>query len=515
MISEKYKDLYLSTTKQQLKKLSDLLLYLEKKPDNQNLIENIFRLIHSMKGAAATMGYKKTVDMLHAMESLVDSAYNGDLFINAKILNTFFDTLNVLEDNFDNIDKKNKETSLNKQIIALKALFSQKSPKKNINKKHEKHILGSLPSVAELMVSTDKLDNISNSIDDLMINSIAIKHRIKDLGDTELLKTCMDNDKILTGLRRQLEKVRVVSLKDVLSSLPYLVREVARDEDKKVDIVISDHDLSLDKAVVDELVEILIQLLKNAVSHGISKQQKQGKILIDFSLVGDRMHILVSDNGQGIDWESIVDLAVKNKIVTRQKSRTMSDSDIKKLIFHPGISKGKILNTTSGRGIGLSLVKSKIKELGACIDVISSPKKGTKFIIDLPRPLSIFRGIIFNILEYSFAIPLDNIEKLVDLEVVKNMSKVKNFNYQRKKYKVVSLSDIFDIKKFDPLHKYMILINYQGSKIALPIVRKVLDDELIMKRTPLVLKNSNYIKGVAVSTQGQAVLVLDINNLIK
>jgi two-component system chemotaxis sensor kinase CheA len=308
--------------------------------------------------------------------------------------------------------------------------------------------------------------------------------------------------------------VRVAPLKDILSSLPYLVREVARDEGKQVEIVILDHDLSLDKAITDELVEILIQLLKNAVSHGISNKQPNGKILVDFSLVGDRMHILVSDNGQGINWSSILDLAVKNKIVTRQKAKTMSADEIKNLIFSSGISKGKILNTTSGRGMGLSLVKSKVSELGAHIAVSSSSKNGTKFIIDLPQPLSVFRAIIFNLLDYTFALPLDYIEKILDLEGIKNVNSSKTFSYQKKKYKLISLLDIFGLKKFDPLYKYIALINYQDVKIAMPIVRKVREDELIMKRTPLVLKNNKYIKGVAISAQGQAVLVLDPVHLV-
>lgn len=513
MISNKYKDLYLSTTKQQLKKLSGLLLYLEKKPSNQNLIENIFRLIHSMKGAAATMSYKNTVNLLHAMESLVDAAYNEDLAINDKILNTFFDTLNILQDNFDSIDKNNQELVLTKQINILKALFNQKIPKQNTNKKKIKHILGSLPSVAELAVSTDKLDAISNLLDDLMINSMSIKNKVKDSTDIELLKICVDNDKILSSLRRQLEKVRVVPLKDVLSSLPYLVREVARDEGKQVEIIIEDHDLSLDKAITDELVEILIQLLKNAVSHGISSKQPNGKIVVDFSLVGDRMHILVSDNGQGIDWKSILDLAIKNRIITRQQAKTMHPEEIKNLIFSSGISKGKILNTTSGRGMGLSLVKSKVEELGADIELISSPKNGTKFIIDLPQPLSVFRAIIFNILDYTFALPLDYVEKILDLEAIKNLDNSKTFSHQKKKYKLISLLDIFAMKKFDPLYKYVALINYQNTKIALPIVRKVSEDELIMKKTPLILKDNKYIKGIAISAQGQPILVLDISRM--
>ncbi|MFA6308034.1 MAG: ATP-binding protein [Patescibacteria group bacterium] len=514
MISTKYKDLYLSTTKEQFKKLSTLLLYLEKKPASQNLIENIFRLIHSMKGAAATMSYKKTVNLLHAMESVVDAAYNGDLRINQKILNSFFDILDILKQNFNSIDKHNKEIVLTKQIKLIKTLLNQKNTKDASKQKKEKHILGSLPSVAELTVSTDKLDDIGNSLDDLLINAMKIKNKAKGSEDVDFLKVCVDNDKILANLRRQLEKIRIVPLKDVLSSLPYLVREIARNENKQVEIVIKDHNISLDKAIVDEIVEILIQLLKNAVAHGIASKPVKGKIIVDFSLVGDRMYISVEDNGQGINWQDILALAIKNKIISSQKAKTMTIDQIKKFIFQAGISKGRNLNTVSGRGIGLSLVKAKTEELGGSIEVISKINKGTKFIIDLPQPLSVFRSIIFNLLGYVFALPLDFIDKIINLDDVKNLNKTKIFTYKKNKYKLISLLNIFDIKNFEPLYKYIALINYKGSKVALPIIRQVQEDELIMKKAPLIFKNNKYIKGVAVSAQGQAILVLDINNLI-
>jgi two-component system, chemotaxis family, sensor kinase CheA len=514
MISKKYKDLYLSTTKQQLKKLADLLIYLEKKPNNQNLIENIFRLIHSMKGAGATMGYKKTVNLLHAMESVVDASYDGDLNINTKVLNIFFDTLNVLKDNFDNIDKHDKEIILPKHIKPLKAIFNKDSKKKSKQKRRNKHILGSIPSVAEVAVSTDNLDSLSHSLDDLLINAMRIKARVKEIADVDLLKVCVDNDKILADLRRQLEKIRIIPLKDVLSSLPYLVREIAREEDKQVDIIIKDHGLSLDKAISDELVEILIQLLKNAVSHGISSKQKKGKIIVDFTLLGDRMRVLVSDNGRGIDWSEIAAMAVKNKIVSAKQAKSMDVDQIKKLVFSAGISKGTSLSTSSGRGFGLNLVNTKVQELDGSIEVISTLKKGTKFIIDLPQPLSVFRSITFSLLNYTFALPLDHIDTMVALDEPKNLKGVKTFNHKKKKYKLISLLDTFVLGKINLLYKYIILINYQGQKIALPVLRRVREDELIIKKTPLVLKDNKYIKGVAISAQGQVTLVLDINSLI-
>lgn len=512
MINSKYKDLYLSTTKQQLDKLSSLLLYLEKKSGNQNLIENIFRLIHSMKGAAATMGYKKMVDILHAMESVVDGAFNGDLVISTKIINVLFDTLDILQENFKSISKNDKEIVLNKQIKILKDIVRPKtSTKKKISRK-EKHILGSIPSVAEVNVSTDKLDVLSNSLDDLMINSMRIKDIATRSGDVDFLKLCVNNDKVLSVLRRELKNIRVVALADVLSSLPYLVREIARNSQKKVDLVIRDHGLSLDKAIVDELMEILIQLLKNAVAHGISTKQKNGKIIVDFSLVGDRIHITVCDNGQGIDWQDVVDNVVKHKIISRQKAKTLSSQEKKDLLFYAGVSHGAKLDKVSGRGIGLNLVKNKVAELNGKID-LKTGAQGTEFIIDLPQPLSIFRGVVFSILDYNLALPLIWLEKIVELEEPSSFDKKKFFVNQKKKYKIISLSDILQLGKFDIAYRNVALINYKNNKAALPLVRKVEETELIIKQTPVVLKNNKYIKGVAVSAKGEVILVLDINNL--
>lgn len=514
MISSKYKVLYLSTTKQQLNKLSSLLLYLEKKSGNQNLIENIFRLLHSMKGAAATMGYKKTVNFLHATESIVDAAFSGDLIINSKILNILFDALNTLKDNFKSIEKHDKELTFTKQIKVLKDVLKQKGSVKQKVGRHEQHILGSLPSVAEVNISTDKLDIMSNSLDDLLINSMRIKNLAEKSGDVEFLKLCVNSDKVLSTLRRELKNVRVVPLKDVLSSLPYLVREISRNSQKKVDLVIHDHDLSLDKAVVDELMEILIQLLKNAVAHGISANQKNGKIIIDFSLAGDKIQVIVSDNGQGIDWKDIVDNAVKRRIISRQKAQFLSSQEKNDLLFSAGVSKGEKINEVSGRGIGLSLVKNKVADLNGQIELKTIPKKGTDFIIYLPQPLSIFRGIVFSILDYNLALPLDWVEKIIDLEELTNFNKNKFFVHQRKKYQIISLFDVLHIPKFDVAYKSMALINYKDRHLALALVRKIEETELIMKQTPLILKNNQHLKGVAVSAKGEVILVLDINNLI-
>lgn len=516
MISAKYKDLYLGTAKEQMKKLADLLLYLEKKPNSQNVIENLFRLIHSMKGASATMGYKKTVDLLHSMESVVDAAYNDHLEISKKILNMFFSATEILQHNFDSIAKSGKEVNLNKDIKNFRSLVAKKGKKvsaKMQNVKKEKHILSSIPSVAEISVSTDKLDKMQNVLEDLLINAMEIKSIVKSMDDGNLLKLCVDNDKSLGDLRRQLEMLRIVQLSQAFSSFPYLVREISRDENKEINFSIKDNNLSLDKAILDEIVEILIQLIKNAVSHGISAKQKNGKITVEVALVNDKLQLSVEDNGQGINWSEIIQMALKNKIISAKEAKGMKSDKAHKLIFMPGISKGKVLTTTSGRGMGLSLVKSKVKDLEGHIKVESKLKKGTKFTVIIPQPLSIFRSITFRFLDYNLALPLSQVDNLVKLDELKDFSKQKYFSYQKKKYQLLSLSNFLGIKSVDKLTKYLVIIKNEKNKIALPLAANISEDELIMKTRPRILKNNKYIKGVAISAKGQPVLVIDTSNL--
>ncbi len=514
MISEKYKDLYLSTARGQIKKMNDLLLYLEKRPNNQNVLENIFRLIHSMKGAAATMAYRKTVELCHAWENVVDAAYHQDIELSKKTIDLFFNTTAVLEKNLLSIEKNNKEIDLKSAINNFRTFFKVKTKSKKPNITREKHILGSLPSVAEITISTDKLDKIKNHLDDLLINVMAAKDIVKDSGQSKLLSICLSADKILGDLRRDLENIRIVPIKQIFSALPYLVREVARNENKKVDFVIRNNNLSLDKAILDELVEIVIQLLKNAVAHGITSEQKSAKIVLEVSLINDRLQLTVEDNGQGIDWRGIISLAIKNKLVTRSAARNMSSEAAKDLLFMPGISRGQNLSTSSGRGVGLSLVKTKVQELDGHIDVISKPGKGATFIITLPLPLTVFRALVFRRAEYILALPLSYIDQIVKLEELRDFSQATFWQSGRSRFRLIDLEKKLDLPNFRALYKYVATLKYQDTKLALPIYSNISEAELIMKKTPKFIKNNKYIKGVAVSAQGQPILVLDINSLV-
>lgn len=516
MISSKYKDLYLSTAISQLKKMSDLLISLEKKPQSTNLLENIFRLIHSMKGAAATMGFRRTVKLLHTMESVVDQAYRQVADLDKKAIDALFVAHQSLQQNIESIKKSSKEIYFNSQTKLLGAIIKKKSIHKGQSVFGSRpHILGSLPEALELNVSTKSLDDLQNKLDELFVNNMEVKSLLKNSTDSRLLAVFLETERLLGSIRRELSNIRVVPLTEVLSALPYMVREIARSENKEVELIIHDNNLSLDRAILDELSEILIQLIRNSIAHGITVGQTKGKIDIDINLENDQVKIVVSDNGRGIDWPNILSLAVKNKVISRTAAKQLNIEEIKNLIFQAGVSgSSENASTASGRGIGLSLVKDKVLSLGGQIKVESEIGKGAVFIVHFPLPLSIFRALAFRVGAYPVSLPLISVYKIVKLPEVKDLSKSKNYAYRQFNYRLVFMDKILGLEAFKPLTRYLVLLKINKLRIALPIYSNIKEEELVMKKTPLILKNIKYIKGVAVSSSGQVNIILDINSLI-
>jgi two-component system, chemotaxis family, sensor kinase CheA len=516
MISKKYKELYLGTAERQLQQLVNFLLSLEKRPNSKSLIENIFRLVHSMKGAAATVACKKTVRFYHTIENIIDAAYHDEIKIDGQVIDVLLKASDALQENFESILKRDQEINFTKTLNSLNNLIKKRkinTDRKIVRYKKGGYHFGNVPSVGEVTVAINRLDKLQYLLDDLSINSIEAKKIIHDLREVGLLSIYAETDKIISSLRRELEKLRLVPLSLVFTPLPYLVRDIARDTGKKVTLHINDNNLSLDKFVVDEILEIIVQLIKNAVVHGIKSEQKDGEIDIAVNVVGDSIQTIVSDNGRGIDWDEVVDNSIKSKLITKVASQKLTKEQREELLFSPGISQAKQLTTIAGRGVGLSLVRQRVEELGGKINIKTVANKGTTFIIDLPLPMSVFESLIFKIKDYELGIPSSLIKDVVRLEEVSDFSKTVIFNHNKSKYKILKLDKYLDLTNISCLCKYVFLFDIQNKKMAIPICGNVKAKELIMKKTPKVLRDVDFIKGVAVSAEGHPILILDINNL--
>ncbi len=511
MINKKYKQFYLETSKEQLKKLSDLIMLWENNPRKKSLMEKILMLIHSLKGSSATMNYKKTNKLFHSMEDVVDSIYREDLRMNQIIMDNFFNILKSLKNNLNSI-KRGKENSFNKEIKNLKNILSNKQisltgiNRRDINKQSSK-FLATWRNPSTINISVKKLNKLQNLLDDLLLTRSKVEVLTKEGDNSQTISACIGADKIINDLRREIAKLSVLPLNSILSSLPYLVRTISQEEGKDITLNINDNNLTIDKSILDELNDIFVQLLRNSIVHGI---KQKGIIDLNINLDNNLIKIEFKDNGQGINWQGLLNKAIKRKVISKAKAQKMKLSEIRDLVFKAGISNLDNINEMGGRGIGLSLVKDKIAELKGKIEVNSSRQKGTTFNIELPLPLSIFRSLIFRLGSYVFGIQLTDIKKVISLKNIKDFSKLKNYNYRGQKYKILHIKDKVGLNDIAVLAKHIILLN---NKVCLPIPGKINENEMVMKKLSEIFNSIEYIKGAAVNSSGQIVLILDINKL--
>ncbi len=521
MISEKYKDLYLTITQEQLKELADWLLLLDKNPKDKATLTSLAQSLHSMKGSAATMGYKETVDFVHDIESVVQAAGADRLNLNKDILDLLFRWVDLLNSNLYSIQHNNKQLDFaqakgdlqNILQRPLRPLAGQAKLKIKIDKSTAPSLVA-LPKASEISVTNDKFDRVQNIVDDLLVNIMSIKAKAMKSNQSQLLADCVSADTLINNLRRELERLRMVPLAQAFSSLPYLVRSVAKDENKKVDLIIEDNKLSLDKSILDELLTVLVQLVKNSIVHGIQAKQANGQIKVSVTLESDQIVVKVADNGRGIDWQKVLALAVKNKIIDNTVAKKMGPDSIASLLFHPGMSSQTTLNTNAGRGVGLSLVKNKIAALHGQVNVSSQVNRGTIFTVTLPLSLSIFRSISFQVGDWSLAIPLSYVDKLVKLNDLRDFSKDKFFVYNKQRLKILFLNQVLAMPHWPHLAKYVLYLKTKSGRYALPIAGNLKESELVMKKLPTSLSPLVFIRGVGISSAGRPIFILDVNKLI-
>ncbi len=516
MFSEKYKDLYLSSTQEQLKSIADVLLLLEKNPKNSEYLQTLFIILHAMKGSAATMGYKDTIVYVHQVESLVQAMINGTLLVNKDSLDLIFRALDTLHANLQHISQGGGELDFKQAIADLEKILKSPVKIKKTDKINTKHIGDELVAPhesTEMIVAARDLDKIQNLLDDLLVNIMSIKGAAIKTGQSQILSNVVTADTLANNLRRELERMRILPLEQVFSNLPYLVRSIARDEHKNATLVIEHNDISLDKSILDELLEVIVQLIKNSIVHGIKSSQKNGQIVLNAVLEADELVVTVSDNGRGIDWSKVLALAVHKRVISVEESRKLKLIDIPSLLFHTGMSSKKNMDIHGGRGVGLSVVKDRMSKLNGQVEVSSTLNKGTKFILHLPLPLSIFRSIAWQLGDWSLAIPMSYVDRVVKLPEIKNLSNDQYFVYNKKRIKLLNLHSILPLEIKAPA-KYVLFLNIQKNLYALPISSNIKESELVMKKNPSIMKLLPKFKGLAISSSGRVNLILDVNNLL-
>ncbi|HHW38901.1 MAG TPA: chemotaxis protein CheA [Bacillales bacterium] len=684
MDTNQYLEMFIDESKEHLQAINENLLALENDPNDMNIVNEVFRSAHTLKGMSATMGYEDLANLTHKMENVLDGIRNHKIFVNSDILDVVFSSVDDLEamvndiasggdgkrdvsevvqkllliekgedpkgvtektaiestntvendgndkmgildefeitvleqskeQGFDSyhitvklrddcllrgarvfmvfeileqvgevikanpsvedleeerfdyefsvvlVTKENAE-DIEKRIMKVSEIesvivnvFSIEEYKKDQNNKNEiinpieekkdsastskesssksesgkEKTKGQNVSNKTIRVNIERLDILMNLFEELVIDRGRLEQISNDLNNAELHETVERMSRISGDLQNIILNMRMVPVEQVFNRFPRMVRQLARDLNKKISLEIFGAETELDRTVIDEIGDPLVHLIRNALDHGIETPEEriakgkpeEGTVILKAYHSGNHVFIEIEDDGAGINRERVLKKAIERGVVTAEAGANMTDKQVYELILASGFSTADKISDVSGRGVGLDVVKSTIESLSGSVSIESKYGHGSIFSIQLPLTLSIISVMLVEIQEEKYAIPLSSIIEtaIIKKQDILNAHNQKVIDFRGKVVPLVFLKDIFEVPVIaaeDGL--YSVVIVRKGEKMAGLVVDSFIgQQEIVLKSLGNYLNSAFAISGATILGNGQVALIIDCNALIK
>lgn len=378
-----------------------------------------------------------------------------------------------------------------------------------------------------IRVNIERLDILMNLFEELVIDRGRLEQISSDLNHYELHETVERMSRISSDLQNIILTMRMVPIDTVFNRFPRMIRQLARDLDKEVEIEIIGAETELDRTVIDEIGDPLVHLIRNAMDHGIETpterdqlgKPRQGKITLEAYHSGNHVFVEISDDGAGINKEKVKNKAIAKGVVTESEAEVLTDHQIYELILASGFSTNEEISDVSGRGVGLDVVKNTIESLGGSISIDAVPGEGSTFSIQLPLTLSIISVLLVELEKEKYAIPLSSIIETAILrkDEIYSAHHNKVIDFRGQVIPLTFLDKIFDVPKKNEEGEFVsVVIVRKGNKLAGLVVDSFIgQQEVVLKSLGNYLTNVFAISGATILGDGEVALIIDSNALVK
>ncbi len=414
----------------------------------------------------------------------------------------------------EKVEHKISETptdNTNKQKIINKATTQTETIRIDI-----KRVESLMDLSGELVLGRNRLSQIVKR----MISANDIK-AIKN----DLIETANQIDHITSEIQTSAMKMRMVPIGRLFQKAPKIVRDLSKEFNKKIELIMEGEDTEVDRGIIEELNDPLVHMLRNSCDHGIESSQERlengknekGTIRIIAYHEGNHIIIKIIDDGKGISPNIILNKAIEKGFVSEEQAKSMSDWEILQLIFKPGFSTAKNVTSVSGRGVGMDVVKSNINKLEGIIEIDSTVGKGSEFIIKLPLTLAIIQGLLVKSSGSVYAIPLSSVLEVVsyDSALVNYVNHNKVIRIRNEVLPLIHLDKITgDVSNNDNNSKYVVNIAVGIDRVGLICEELLGQQEIVIKSLGNYLTNIEGIAGSTIIGDGRVIMILDIPGII-
>ena len=377
-------------------------------------------------------------------------------------------------------------------------------------------------------VDTARLDEIMNMVGELVL----VRNRLVRLGlnsgDEAMAKAVSNLDVVTADLQTSVMKTRMQPIKKVFGRFPRLVRDLARNLKKEINLELVGEETDLDKNLVEALADPLVHLVRNAVDHGVESpdereaagKSRTGRVVLSAEQEGDHILLMITDDGKGMDAAILKAKAVEKGLLDKDAADRLTDLEAYNLIFAPGFSTKTEISDVSGRGVGMDVVKTKITQLNGTVNVFSQKGQGSRIVIKVPLTLAIMPTLMVMLQDQAFAFPLVNVNEIFHLD----LSRTNVVDGQE----VVIVRDkalpLFYLKRWlirganhdEPQHEgHVVILSVGTQRIGFVVDQLVGQEEVVIKPLGKMLQGTPGMSGATITGDGRIALILDVPSMLK
>jgi two-component system chemotaxis sensor kinase CheA len=569
---------FLTETKENLDKLDTEIVCLEQEPHNPELLGSIFRVMHTIKGTCGFLGLPRLEKVAHAAENVLDVIRKGKRAVTPYAISVILEAIDqikfitaVLEESEKEPDGDDKTliACLNAvaagdegdgvgsgdddagatvpdavhAVVAEKTVALPTPPSvtpvekpavaaKQVSEKEKNTAANPEAPDQTIRVSLQLLESLMNTVSELVLTRNQLLQIGRMQKDSEFTVPLQRLSHVTSELQENVMKTRMQPIGNAWNKLPRIIRDLANELHKKIDLQMVGEDTELDRQVLEMIKDPLTHMVRNSADHGIESpdirkaagKSETGIIKLEAYHEGGHIIISISDDGKGLAIEKIKEKVLANGLATEQELSKMSEQQINQFIFRAGFSTAAAVTSVSGRGVGMDVVRTNIEKIGGTIDMRTAQGKGSTFTIKIPLTLAIVSALIVGIGKERFAIPQLSVVELVRVtkhseHVVEYINGVPVLRLREHILPLVSLKKVLGLEhnQEDTLQNnssLFIIVTQVGAYQFGMIVDKVFDtEEIVVKPVSSILRHIALFSGNTILGDGSVIMILDPNGI--
>ncbi|WP_456427657.1 chemotaxis protein CheA [Rhodocaloribacter sp.] len=552
-------------TQEIFEELDNDLLDLEQNAHDPELVDKIFRAVHTVKGTSGFLSLEQISVLAHHFEDVLNRLRKGQLELVPGMMDVMFEAFDMMKALLQQVvDEQLVEIDLSGVIGSLERIsegtFSAEAPETpsedrtgatdeapeaaaDANAEHpatakkvERKTSGrSERNTETIRVEVRRLDSLMDLVGELVLGRNRLLQLVSDLDGEhdsqdlirELVDTSTQVDFITTELQAAVMHTRMVQIGRVFNKFPRVVRDLAKEFNKQIDLVIEGQETEVDKSLIEEISDPLVHLIRNASDHGVETPEvrraqgkpERGTIRLTAAHEGNHIVIRVEDDGAGIDPEKIKAHAISKGLITRKEAEEMKDQNVFDLIFAPGFSTAKSVSQVSGRGVGMDVVKTNITRLNGAIQIDSKIGEGTRFTLKLPLTLAIIQSLLVHVGKETFAIPLHSVLEVVglkdgDVQTIRGREVIR---LREQVMPLVRIGKTLNVKDAhtDDSRSYAVIVGIAHHRLGLIVDDLIGQKEIVIKPLGSFLKKTPAIAGSTILGDGRVIMILDMAEIVR